>query len=68
MLEYLETKNLSDKEQPGSRPGKSTVTAGVAVTELKQNIVDSNDKRRESSQYFSWSVMIVLLKASSIQS
>lgn len=44
MLEYLETKNLSDKELPGSRPGKSTVTAGVAVTELKQNIVDSNDK------------------------
>lgn len=43
MLEYLETKNLLDKEL-GSRPGKSTVTAGVA---LKQNIVDSNDKERK---------------------
>lgn len=41
MLEYLETENLLDKELLGSRPGKSTVTAGVA---LKQNIVDSNDK------------------------
>lgn len=41
MLEYLETKNLLDKELLGSRPAKSTVTADVA---LKQNIVDSNDK------------------------
>lgn len=41
MLEYLETKNLLDKQLLGSRPGKSTVTASVA---LKQNIVDSNDK------------------------
>lgn len=41
LLEYLETNNLLDKELLGFRPGKSTVTAGVAFI---QKIVSSIDK------------------------